>query len=81
MPDMDGLAVVNVLRSYLRWSMIPVAILTAYPEDPRLWHVGEKGVERVFPKSKIDLADVLAWVDRRTLRTPPDMPPTAQAGA
>src|SRR3954468_22562515 len=37
MPGMDGFAVLKVLRSYLRWAAVPVAILTAYPEDPRLW--------------------------------------------
>jgi CheY-like chemotaxis protein len=68
MPGMDGIAVLHVLRSYRRWATVPVAVLTAYPEDPRLWHVRDKAVERVFTKSRTDLADVLAWVDQRTPR-------------
>ena len=63
----------DVLRSYLCWAEVPVAILTAYPEDPRLWHVGEKGVRRVFAKSRASLGDVLAWVDRVTRPVPPQL--------
>ena len=66
MPGMDGIAVLDVLRSYLRWATVPVAMFTAYPEDPRLWHVGERGVNRVFAKSRVNLDDLLAWVDRCT---------------
>ena len=65
MPGMDGMAVLDVLRSYLRWASVPVAILTAYPEDSRLRHAAERGVSRVFLKSQVDLADVLAWINQQ----------------
>jgi CheY-like chemotaxis protein len=78
---MDGIALLDVMRSYLRWATIPVAILTAYPEDPRLWHVGQKGVDRVFHKSKASLAELLAWVNERACREPPPQePPTPHLG-
>ena len=81
MPGMDGIAVLDVLRSYLRWDTVPIAMFTAYPEDPRLWHVAQKGVDRVFAKSKVDFAEVLAWVYQRTRRQPPPEPPGPHLGA
>src|SRR5678809_1324369 len=59
MPVMDGVALVHVIRSYLRWGNIPIAVVTAYPEDPRLQHLVELGVRRVFRKSEFTF-DVLA---------------------
>jgi two-component system C4-dicarboxylate transport response regulator DctD len=81
MPGMDGFAVLKVLRSYLRWASVPVAILTAYPEDPRLWYMREHGVERIFAKTRTDLAHVLAWVDQRTARQRHPDQPSSHAGA
>jgi CheY-like chemotaxis protein len=83
MPGMDGLAVLQVIRSYLRWTAVPIAILTAYPEDPRLWHVAEHGVTRVFAKAKFNLDEVLQWVEQQAGRaqSPPELePPSSQAG-
>lgn len=71
MPGMDGLEVLSVMRSYLKWATVPVAILTAYPEDPRLWHVAELGVTRVFTKSKVRLEEVLEWVGTARGTPPP----------
>src|SRR5947209_457837 len=51
MPDMDGVAVLEVFRSYLRWADVPVVIVSAYPDEPRLWHVCDYGVRHVIPKS------------------------------
>ena len=62
MPGMDGLALLGVIRSYLRWATVPVAMLTAFPEDPRLWRLAEHGVTRVFAKSRVNLDELLAWV-------------------
>ena len=66
MPGMDGIAVLGVMRSYLKWATVPVAIFTAYPDDPRLWHVDLSGVTRIFGKAKTDLSDVLEWVERQS---------------
>jgi CheY-like chemotaxis protein len=68
MPGMDGIAVLRVVRAYLRWSFVPIAILTAYPEDPRLCHVGEHGVKRTSAKSRMSLDEVLAWLNEQAER-------------
>jgi CheY-like chemotaxis protein len=73
MPGMDGIALLGVIRSYLRWSTIPVVILTAYPEDPRLGRVVDLGVTRIFSKSNLDLAELLEYINRRA--TPPPAAP------
>lgn len=75
MPDMDGIALLQVIRSYLRWATVPIAMLTAYPEDPRLWHVAEHGVTHVFAKTRVSLGELLEWVEGCAGRAVP--PPTA----
>ena len=83
MPDMDGIAVLKVIRSYLQWAAVPIAILTAYPEDPRLWHVSRYGVTHVFTKSKVNLDELLWWVEQQPRRvSQPDEPlgPSPNAG-
>jgi CheY-like chemotaxis protein len=77
MPDMDGIAVLKVIRSYLQWAAVPIAILTAYPEDPRLWHVSRYGVTHVFTKSKVNLDELLWWVEQQPRRV---SPPSEQPG-
>jgi CheY-like chemotaxis protein len=68
MPEMDGIALLDVIRSYLRWSFVPVAILTAYPEDARLARIKELGVTRVFAKSRFNLRDLLECVNEHARR-------------
>ena len=75
MPGMDGLAVLEVIRSYLRWATVPVAFLTAYPEDPRLRNIAKHRVTRVFVKSKTNLDELLEWVNEQAGRAVP--PPEA----
>ena len=83
MPGMDGISLLGVIRSYLRWSTIPVAILTAYPEDPRLGRVMDYGVTRIFSKSSLDLAELLDYVNRKaqSAMPPGQQPPQATGGA
>ena len=84
MPGMDGIAVLEVLRSYLRWATVPVGMLTAYPEDPRLRQLEPLGVKKVFAKSKVNLDELLDWVNDQAGRaTPPPAgnQPGSQAGA
>lgn len=66
MPKVDGIELLRVVRSYLKWTYIPVAILTAYPEDRRLNEAAELGVTRVFAKAKFNLADLVACVNEHT---------------
>jgi CheY-like chemotaxis protein len=51
MPEMDGVAVLEVFRSYLNWADVPVIMITAYADEPRLWHVADHGVRHIVPKS------------------------------
>jgi CheY-like chemotaxis protein len=84
MPGMDGIEVLEVMRSYLRWAKVPVAMLTAYAEDPRLQHIAQLGVTRVFTKSKVNLSEVLQWVEEQARQgkpPPAPEPPSTQAGA
>jgi len=71
MPGMDGMALLRIIRSYLQWANVPIAMLTAYPEDPRLWRLAEHGVGRVFAKSKVNLDELLAWVNAQPARAAP----------
>ena len=66
MPGMDGVTLLEVIRSYLKWVCTPVAILTAYPEEPRLGPIATLGVTHVFAKSKYDLNDLLRYVNEST---------------
>ncbi|HZN64122.1 MAG TPA: response regulator [Tepidisphaeraceae bacterium] len=76
MPGLDGIDLLDVIRSYLRWTLVPVAILTAFPEDPRLSRAAELGVTRVFTKSAFELNDLLACVNEHAGRSsePPGRP-------
>lgn len=63
MPEMDGAEFLHVIRSYLRWSTLPVIVLTAYPEGPQIEHVKQMGARCIFTKSSYELADLLACVN------------------
>ena len=82
MPVMDGVTLVEVIRSYLRWSMIPVAVVTAYPEDARLEHLAQLGVRKVFQKSEFTFDDLLEWMTHSANITPPSpsTPPPPYVG-
>jgi CheY-like chemotaxis protein len=83
MPGMDGLEVLEVVRSYLRWGTVPIAMLTAFPEDGRLAHVAQLGVNRIFAKSRVNLNELLTWVNEQARRPAPRQiePPAPQVGA
>jgi two-component system alkaline phosphatase synthesis response regulator PhoP len=70
MPEMNGVEFLRVIRSYLRWSTLPVIVLTAYPQGPHIDAAKEMGVKHVFTKSNYKLQDLLACVNM--LRQNPD---------
>ena len=76
MPHMDGLAFLQVLRSYLRWEKLPVILVTAYPEGPQVERAKRLGVSTVFRKGEVDLQELLASVERHT--RPPELPDSPQ---
>lgn len=75
MPEMNGVEFLQVIRSYLRWSTVPVILLTAYDKGPHIDRAQEFGVRRVFLKANYQLADLLACV--RQLATDPGADCTA----
>jgi CheY-like chemotaxis protein len=82
MPVMDGVSLVHVIRSYLRWGNIPIAVVTAYPEDARLQHLADLGVRRVFRKSEFTFDEVSEWMTqaRGANATLTDLPPASLGG-
>jgi CheY-like chemotaxis protein len=82
MPGMDGISVLRVLRSYLRWGNVPVVLLTAYPDEPRIRESANLRVERVFVKSVYRLEDLLAFINQRLgiRRADPSSTPASRLG-
>jgi two-component system response regulator AtoC len=59
MPEMDGISLLEILRSYLRWSHLPVILLTAHANKDEIDQAKALGVEHVFHKSKFKLPQLL----------------------
>lgn len=64
MPELDGIGLLEVLRSYLRWHNLPVIILSAHGSEAELRRATELGVAQVFHKANFNLADLAETVDR-----------------
>jgi len=64
MPELDGIGLLEVLRSYLRWQELPVIVLSAHGSDVELQRARELGVSHIFHKANFLLADLAAVVDR-----------------
>jgi CheY-like chemotaxis protein len=58
MPELDGIGFLQVIRSYLRWSDLPVVILTAYADGDQADRARQLGVKSVFQKADYRLADL-----------------------
>ena len=59
MPEMNGVEVLQVIRAYLRWSTVPVILLTAFAEGPHITRAREFDVKCVLLKSRYQLDDLL----------------------
>ena len=65
MPEMDGIEFLQVIRSYLRWSTVPVILLTAYNHsDDVLARAHALGVKMIYLKASYRLEDLLSCVNR-----------------
>jgi CheY-like chemotaxis protein len=64
MPEMSGVEFLQVIRSYLRWSSLPVILLTAYPQGPHIDRAQDLGIKQVFFKPDYRLEDVLRCVNQ-----------------
>ena len=69
MPRMDGLAFLKVLRSYLGWQDVPVVLLTAYAEEPKVREAIQHGARAVLSKGQTSLTEIRERVDAELNRT------------
>lgn len=66
MPKMDGLMLLQVMRSYLRWVEMPVILLSAYASEEQCRQAKEMGVHHIFHKAKFSLDELGAAVNEVT---------------
>ena len=64
MPQMDGVTLLTVLRSYLRFQSLPVIVFSAYAEGRNHDRLDELDVAEVFKKGHAGPADIVAAVGR-----------------
>jgi CheY-like chemotaxis protein len=72
MPEMDGLTLLEVLRSYLRWTKLPVILLTAHADKTEIDRAKQLGVEHIFHKANFTLVQLLRAIQD-------SLPPQASA--
>jgi DNA-binding NarL/FixJ family response regulator len=72
MPRLDGVGLLEILRSYLRWNRLPVILLTAEATPDELRRVRDLGVSHVFQKTIYNLCELGSAVD--ACLTPPPPP-------
>jgi len=64
MPELDGIGLLEVLRSYLRWHDLPVIVLSAHGSDAEIQRAKDLGVSQVFHKANFNLADLATAVEQ-----------------
>jgi CheY-like chemotaxis protein len=70
MPEVDGITLLEVLRSYLRWQTLPIVLLTAHADVEQIERARELGVRHVFQKANYDLNELKAVLDDLTAAPP-----------
>jgi DNA-binding response OmpR family regulator len=70
MPRMDGMGLLEVLRSYLRWNTLPVILFTARATPEEMKRARDLGVDYIFHKANFELAELGKAID--TVCHPPD---------
>jgi CheY-like chemotaxis protein len=63
MPEMDGITFLQVLRSYLRWTVIPVILITGMDDPDLMARAAELGVKKVFRKASFKLEELLSTIN------------------
>jgi CheY-like chemotaxis protein len=66
MPKMDGISLLEILRSYLRWHNLPVVLLTAHATPGQLAKAQSLGVVHVFHKAQLELPELAAAISEAT---------------
>jgi CheY-like chemotaxis protein len=74
MPEMDGITLLEILRSYLRWNHLPVILLTAHADKGQIEQARELGVRHVFHKANFTLPALRDAIEQ-------SIPPHAQSHA
>jgi CheY-like chemotaxis protein len=64
MPRIDGIGLLEIMRSSSRWQTLPVVLLTALATPQQLARAGDMGVKHVFHKTKFQLADLGAAMEK-----------------
>src|SRR5436305_146285 len=64
LPEMDGISFLNVVRSYLRWTDLPVIVISGIADEQIHDKAMELGVKRVFTKTNLDLTELLDAVNK-----------------
>ena|SRR5438874_13115770 len=70
MPQMDGIMLLEVMRSYLRWVEMPVILLSAFANEEQCRQAKELGVRHIFHKTKFKLDELGAAVEELTGKNP-----------
>jgi CheY-like chemotaxis protein len=71
MPQMDGVTLLTVLRSYLRFHSLPVIVFSAYTEGPTSDRLRDLEVAEVFKKGSANLADIVRAVGHHLKQSAP----------
>jgi CheY-like chemotaxis protein len=66
MPGLDGIGLLEVMRSYLRWHDAPVILLSAHATPEQLDRARDLGVTRTFHKANFSLPELAAAIDDAT---------------
>jgi CheY-like chemotaxis protein len=66
MPQMDGIGLLEVMRSYLRWHNLPVILVTAHGTPAQLKAARELGVVYIFDKAQYKLSELSAAINEVT---------------
>jgi CheY-like chemotaxis protein len=66
MPELDGISLLEVMRSYLRWHDLPVIILSAHGTGGELQKARDLGAFRIFHKANFRLAELAEAIAQAT---------------
>jgi CheY-like chemotaxis protein len=64
MPEMDGPSFLEVVRSYLRISTIPVVVVTGLSDSPKAERIKSLQVSSILVKSKATPVEILVALER-----------------
>jgi two-component system response regulator (stage 0 sporulation protein F) len=66
MPELDGVGLLEVMRSYLRWHALPVVIVSAHATGDEIDRARRMGVRHVLHKAVFKLEELSGAIDDAT---------------